>query len=670
MALALGVHTTASGNGVTTLTTTGVTTTAGSTLIAVTTMGGSSGGANTYSSLTDSKSGTWTEIGTAAIFSGSSGIRMFYCKGNSGSRGSSHTITFNYNATEFPVIFFLEITGADSSNPLDQNAQQNTDNATPYVVGPTGTTDTADEFVVTAIATDSASSYTLTGYTIDDSNTNSATFWAGAIGHKIVSATGTQTASWTTGPGTSKTAAKIATIRISSGAVSVGLTGEASTSSAGTLAPALALAIAGAAATFGQGSVSTGDVSVALSGLSATTAQGTPATASSQPIAGSAATATAGTLIGGYSRALSGVSATTAQSGFAAGGELGAYTLLGVYDGDGSSPAVTSPITTHTSGSSFVVFYSGYTSNNQTPTDSKGNTYTLIDTAVYLGYSGQFNLKLYGADNGIGGSSHTVSVVKNGQATGEIVVFLGEAAGASSLTDWEYSYGASGTSMTSASITVNGPATLIAIWSGDSPSTSNTIAVDGAWTLIEDFTAWPVGKTSVQTGVASREVTAGTYDATWTCSPSQGAILYILAFEHDGAGNPPATVVTPSGQAATASAGTAAPSSTRPLLGASATGEQGALSAPGQGSLSGTPATASAGTVSHAAEVALSGAQAAAEAGSVIIGQDVTAALTGASAAATAGTLQGSTGGSPHLVSLTILSVGPRLNGLTITDLD
>lgn len=671
-------------------------TTAGSTLASSTLTGKIAGvsDGNTYTAVSAQQS-----AGTARL-------RIWQCQ-NIGT-GGLIAYTMTYSAGEFPFFSVLVISGAATSS-IDQTAQGSS--TTPFTTT-TSATDTADEMVlyitasdggfsiVTLAATISVGGGGSTSMTIEANENNTALYWPGAVFSKIVSSTGTM-ACTETGPTGGTVARTVITLRQVAGG-SAALSGAAGTSSAGTLAHTLAVALAGAAATFGQGSVSaTSSVNVALTGSAATVSAGTvsPETSlaiagssatisagtltvgQSQPLTGSAATVSAGTLMAGYSRALTGSAATTAQNGFAAGGDLGAYTLYNQYDGAGSSPATTAPITTQTSGSSFLAFYSGYTNNNQTPTDSKGNTYTLVDTGVYLGYSGQFNLKLYKVDNGIGGSGHTVSVVKNGTPNGEIVVFVGEATGATALTDWKYNYGATGTSHVTQSITVAGPATLFAIWSGDSSSTNNTIAVDAAWDLIENFTVWPGGSTSVQTGVASREVTAGTYSATFTCSPSQGAILYIVAYEHSGSGNPPETAVTPTGAAATATAGSVGQSGTRALSGSLATISQGTLSAPGQGGLNGAAATGSTGTLTHSAQVALSGSVAAFSTGTIIIGQDVTAALTGASVTASAGSLTGSGTNIPRLVSLTVTNVGiqatfttsaqnPICSSLTVIDLD
>lgn len=636
MAIALGVHTMATGNGVTSVTTTGVTTSANSTLIAVTTMGGNSGGANSYSSLSDNKSGTWTEIGTAAIHSGGAGLRMFYCKGNSGTRGSGHTITFNYNQTEYPCAFLLEITGADTSNPLDQNAQLNNDDSSPFVVGPTGTTSQANEFILTAGASDSATSWAATGFTVDDSSTNFANFWVGAIAHKIVSATGTQSASWTTGPGGGSNAFKIATFKEANADVTLALTGQSIGSSTGTLrpdnslpvtgvlistalgtlTPALSLSLTGQLLTLGEGtlSVTGGDQVIALTGQSIGSSQGTLTPSNTVPVAGVALTGNVGsltaslslalagqgtvsalgTLVPTFSKALTGQAMSGSQhklGGGAIEGDLGTHTLLGIYDGDSTNPAVTSNINTQTSGSTFIAFQAGYSNNNSTPTDNKSNTYTLLDSpGVYVGYSGQFDFKLYVSANGNGGTGHHVSVTKNGTPSGEIVVGFIEIVGITSVSDFTQTYASSGSTNTTGSLTTTGAATLIAIWSGDNSGTTNSATPGNSFSTIEDFTVFTPGQTSVQTVVAARNVTgAGTYSCPFSVSPNQGAVMWLLAFEHGAGGTDLLINVPMVGQGATLSQGTLTPS------------------IPGSASLTGQSLGTSQGTMSPQSSVGLTG---------------------------------------------------------------
>jgi hypothetical protein len=218
----------------------------------------------------------------------------------------------------------------------------------------------------------------------------------------------------------------------------------------------------------------------------------------------------------------------------ASSGGLGAHTLLGVLDGDGAGTETTSPIITQARGSSFVWYEGGYASNSAKPTDNKANATTVTGTPRdYDGYGGTFNFKYWVVENGVGGGGHTLSAVLNGQPAGEVVLGLIEIKGAATLTDASEDYPLRGSPLTSSPVTVSGPATLIAIWTGDNPGTTNSATPGNGFATIDDYTVWPPGETSVQTVVGVREVSAaGSYGITWSATPTQGAILTLLAFEH------------------------------------------------------------------------------------------------------------------------------------------
>lgn len=97
--------------------------------------------------------------------------------------------------------------------------------------------------------------------------------------------------------------------------VTVGLSGQAVTASAGTLAPTRTVALSGQAVTASAGTIVTvGDVTLTLSGQSVTVSVGTLSPTTSKALTGSAVTASAGTLTPSRSIALSG-QAVTVSSG-------------------------------------------------------------------------------------------------------------------------------------------------------------------------------------------------------------------------------------------------------------------------------------------------------------------------------------------------------------------
>jgi hypothetical protein len=444
----------------------------------------------------------------------------------------------------------------------------------------------------------------------------------GASGHKVVTSTGIQTAVFNNSP-TTLHFGVIVTIPF---ATSPTLTGSAATSASGTLAKLLALALVGSAATASVGTLSAGGAgSVALTGSAATVSAGTvtAGAAKSASLTGSAATTSAGSVGVAKSLSIAGNAASALPGAFGSGGGLlGANTFLGMLDSDSTNPAVTSAINTQATGSSFLTFQGGYTNNNSAPTDTYSNTWPLLDTQVYLGYSGQFNFKIYTAQNGGGGTSHTVTINKNGTPVGEIVTGLYEVKGASKLSSWSVAYPTTGTSVTSNSVTVTRPATMIAIWTGDrSNPVGNSASPGNGFTVLADYTTWPGGQTSVQTVVASKEVmVGGSYTVNWTVAPSQGSILYLFAFETRG--DPLSIAVSLNGSAATTASGSLTPSVS------------------GAASLTGAAASSSAGSVVPAIARAISGTAETTAAGSVSPSQAGAATLTGSVASTAQGSLQ------------------------------
>ncbi len=212
---------------------------------------------------------------------------------------------------------------------------------------------------------------------------------------------------------------------------------------------------------------------------------------------------------------------------------LGTYTLLGQENQNGVSPATTAAIATQSSGSSFLVFSAGFTSNSNPPTDNKSNTWTLLgDPVFYNGYNGAFNVKAYLASSGNGGTGHAVSIVKNGYAAGEITVPFVEIRNADTLQASAQNY-PTGTQLTSGSVTTTGPAVLLAFWFGDGGGLTHTAVPNNGFTVIASFLDLPP-LSAVQCAVAYKQVTApGTYSVTWTQNPNYdvGAPLWLLAFQ-------------------------------------------------------------------------------------------------------------------------------------------
>lgn len=670
MALSLGVKVKASAPAGTTALLTGAITTINQRTIVLISTGGSATIGQPSGTIGGSPDGNiYTEILTAQ--SNTAKMRMWVCENANG--GASHVFTFPYTGgSEFPTVFAFQIaTAAGFYAALDgpSVAAQANDSTQPYTVT-SGSTTVADTFVVGAIAASFASTAnggivgTFNGVagTVGDTDVNAAQIWPGGWIYKIQTAQAAQALSMTVGtqPANESTVIKVAAFKEVAAGAGAALTGQAGTGASGSLVPTIALA---------------------LIGVAATAAIGTLAPPGGSPLVGQAATSSIGVAVPTITKQLTGVSATGSVGTFGggAGGGLGAHTLHGVLDGDGSGTETTSPIVTQSSGSSYVWFEGGYTSNNQKPTDNKSNSTTVTGTPrAYNGFSGAFNFKYWVVENGNGGSGHTLSCVLNGQPAGEVVLGLIEAKGATALTDSSEDYPSSGNPNTSTPVTVSGPATLIAIWTGDNPGTTNTATPGDGFSTIEDYTVWPPGETSVQTVVAAKEVTsAGSYGITWTATPTQGAILTLLAFEHapsqgaenvsyalsgvagtgaagtvsipgtaltgiqatGAAGLPAAGVSYPLvGVQAVGAHGSIAAVSAVPMTGAGAAGAAGILASPGGTSLVGQAATAAAGLATPEITLALAGVAATGSAGLAVPASAPT--LSGAQAAGLAGTLQ------------------------------
>lgn len=224
--------------------------------------------------------------------------------------------------------------------------------------------------------------------------------------------------------------------------------------------------------------------------------------------------------------------ATAASPGAAASPVLGAHALLGEEDGHGRSPAVSPPVDTAASGSSFVAFNAGAVVNGSTPTDNKGNAWTPLGRpVVYHGYGGAYDVKAYTALDGHGGAGHSVSIVKDGAPASELTLLFVEILHATRLQDVAQTYADAGPLATSGSVTTTGPAVLLAVWWGDGYFLSQTAVPDSGFTVMESFLDLPPDS-AVQTAAAYRVVdAAGTYRVSWHQQPEQGAVLWLMAFQ-------------------------------------------------------------------------------------------------------------------------------------------
>lgn len=187
----------------------------------------------------------------------------------------------------------------------------------------------------------------------------------------------------------------------------------------------------------------------------------------------------------------------------------------------------------------------GVIANLAIPTDSKNNTYTpLLPPQTYQGWalSGQ---RLYAATGVAGDPALVVSEAMSDtqdEVTLSTLVVSGGAIISPSVSETP-----NPGPVTSASVTVSGPAILISSWWGDGGWVQASItpsipageanSSDGAgWVKLHEFSSPGQQRSGLlQTALAIRQVSlAGTYACKWTAtevdaSPGQGGVVYMLA---------------------------------------------------------------------------------------------------------------------------------------------
>jgi hypothetical protein len=220
--------------------------------------------------------------------------------------------------------------------------------------------------------------------------------------------------------------------------------------------------------------------------------------------------------------------------------QLGAHVLYAQNDTFGTSPAVTPPIVTQPSGSTLLALSMGWLRNLAAPVDSFGNAWLPI-SGPNIYFSADFYTALWAAPVANGGAGHTLSFDKSTHPQGEISMALIEVTHGGAV-DMVYDL-APGSNQTPGSLTVTGPATLIAIWGGDSAALDHTAVPDNGFTVIDSYLDFGSnGETAVQVAIAAKQVTTpGTYTVRWTSTPTQNCACYLIAV-HNPQQTPPGLV--------------------------------------------------------------------------------------------------------------------------------
>lgn len=187
-----------------------------------------------------------------------------------------------------------------------------------------------------------------------------------------------------------------------------------------------------------------------------------------------------------------------------------------------------------TSGNTFLVALGGKHSDiDDAPTDSYGNTWTLVAIDDYTDWAG-YGSSVWVTTNATGGSAHTFSQTVT--SFDEMTMLMVEVpAGStpivrSSFTQKANSVG--GTTMASTSVTTTGPARFVSFWygagaggSGNQTAATNTgTGLDGYG--FDDSNGYVQAFDSFED-----QASAGTYGHTWTYSPAQGTQVREVVIE-------------------------------------------------------------------------------------------------------------------------------------------
>lgn len=210
-AASLGGHTSSEWATASGATTAAISTQTGSTIVVGVTY------SDTFTSVTDNQSNTWTEVGTT-VTNGDK-IKMFYCQNCTGN--ASHTFTTSVAAFSFGVIVVAEFRDMLTSGVLDQNNTGTNSSTTTHTTGNITTT-TADQVLVHYAqlggGTDCTWSSPFAGNgSISDQRCNLDSTGSGVMAYRIVSSTGTYSGSIVSSQ-SGNSGSKIASFKASSAA--------------------------------------------------------------------------------------------------------------------------------------------------------------------------------------------------------------------------------------------------------------------------------------------------------------------------------------------------------------------------------------------------------------------------------------------------------------------
>lgn len=160
------------------------------------------------------------------------------------------------------------------------------------------------------------------------------------------------------------------------------------------------------------------------------------------------------------------------------------------------------------------------------PTDNKSNTLAIVGSSLAYSLYPSSGAALYADVTAAGGSGHVVTRAKPTDYD-EVTLWMAEVKNASFIDDVDAREILGGNALTQ-SVDTTGPAVLIAVaWGDAGTGSAKVFTPNNGFSVIES-----IGDDGslIQCFVAAKEVSsAGTYSITWSETPDQGALMWLIA---------------------------------------------------------------------------------------------------------------------------------------------
>jgi hypothetical protein len=209
--------------------------------------------------------------------------------------------------------------------------------------------------------------------------------------------------------------------------------------------------------------------------------------------------------------------------------QLGAHALAYQVFNTNAQSSISVSLSTTPGSTILVCAARGDISQHVLPTDNMGNApYTQLGTAHGYTLWTTSGTALYTFPVAQGGANHVVTLSKSDPAD-EVTLAVVEVLNGGVIQDVQWNEDLTNP-VTSLSVSTTGPATLVAVWWGDALAQTDQTATPNNGFAVIDSVLLPGNL--IQCAVATKDVAAaGTYDVTWTATPSQGAQLWLMAVQ-------------------------------------------------------------------------------------------------------------------------------------------